>query len=196
MKRLFLAASCLPLATAPPAPAQTITSAHATALTAPKLEGGMAGSWTGTLFYRDYQTNKVTSLPVKTVITAGIDGVTLIRASTYDDGPRVGAVLITSAALYDLKAGTVTSVSLRRGRPVTVETERVTVVAYTDATHWSVRFEADGEDDDKPAKLRTTQTRDGDRVVSVKEVLPASAVAAGWQFRNRTELRRDTGGVG
>lgn len=44
-------------------------------------------------------------------------------------------MLITSAALYDLKTGTVTSVSLRRGRPVETETERVSVVVYTDATH-------------------------------------------------------------
>ena len=153
----------------------------------------MAGRWTGTLAYRDYQTNKMTSLPVRTMIAAGADGVTVVRASTFDVGSRVGAVLITSAALNDPKAGTVTSVSLRRGRAVATETERVSVVAYREATHWTVRFEADGEDDDKPAKLRTTQTRDGDSVVAVKEGLPADAAAKGWQFRNRTELRRDAG---
>lgn len=154
------------------------------------LEAALAGKWQGTLGYRDYQTDKLEELPFEREVWALADGATVLSIATFDDGPRVGAVTVTTAALFDLKAGTVTSVSLRKGRPVETDTDRVRVSAYRDATRWTVTSERDGTDDGKPAKLRTIQQRDGDTLTSVKEVLPATAAAKGWQFRNRTRLTR------
>lgn len=51
----------------------------------------------------------------------------------------------------------------------------------------------DGTDDNKPALLRTTETRDGDTVTVVKEVMPKNQNVKGWQFRNQTRLSRATG---
>jgi hypothetical protein len=48
--------------------------------------------------------------------------------------------------------------------------------------------EADGRDDDAPARLRTTTVRDGDAITATKEVQPAST--GPWQFRNRSRLVR------
>ena len=53
-----------------------------------------------------------------------------------------------------------------------------------------MRSEADGSDDDKPARLRVTETRDGDALLAVKEVLPAAATDGKWRFRNQTRLTR------
>lgn len=158
-----------------------------------ELQAGLAGKWTGALGYRDYQSNKLFELPVKTEVQALPDKATVIRVSSFDDGPKTGFVYITSASLYDTAKSTVTTTTLRKGRPVVSSTEIVTTVTYTDPTHWVVRYDNDGTDDDKPALLRTTETRDGDTVTAVKEVMPKTQTAKGWQFRNQTRLSRSTG---
>lgn len=156
------------------------------------LQAGLAGKWVGALGYRDYQSNRLFELPMNTVVQVLPDKATIIRVSAFDDGPKAGFVYITSAGLYDAAKSTVTTATLRKGRAVETSTDSVTTVTYTDPTHWVVRYEADGTDDDKPAMLRTTETRDGDTLKTVKEVLPKAEAAKGWQFRNQTRLTKAT----
>jgi hypothetical protein len=157
-----------------------------------ELEAGLAGQWTGTLGYRDYQSDQLFELPVRTEIRALADGVSVIRYSAFDDGPKTGTVWITTASLFNPATGSVQSVALRKGKPLDLSNERVTVTAYTDRTHWTLTFEEDGSDDDKPAKLRVTETRTGDTLLAVKEVRPLSGGDGKWQFRNQTKLVRST----
>ncbi len=152
------------------------------------LTAGLAGRWQGTLGYRDYQSNRLEEIPMRTRIEALPDGATVIRVSTFDDGPRVGDVFITTTSLFDSKNGQVTSATLRRGRPVETGAEQVRVATATDATHWTLVFERDGIDGDGPARLRTTEVRDGDVLTATKEVMPKGT--ATWQFRNRSLLTR------
>ena len=154
------------------------------------LQAGLAGKWSGALGYRDYRSNKLFELPVRTEITTLPDKATIVRVSTFDDGPANGLVYITSASLYDTAKTSVSTTTLRKGRPVETASDTVTVLRFADATHWAVRYERDGNDDDKPARIRTTETREGDRVITIKEVMPRSAEAQGWQFRNQTRLDR------
>lgn len=182
--RVFgFAVACL---VAMPAAAQNLPSPF-------DLQAGLVGKWTGTLGYRDYRTNKLFELPVTTEIRALPDKATVIRISSFDDGPKTGFVYITSASLYDAAKSTVTTTTLRKGRAVETSTDAVTVIAYTDPAHWAVRYESDGSDDNKPARLRTTETRDGNTVMTVKEVMPKDDAAKGWQFRNQTRLVRSAG---
>jgi hypothetical protein len=153
------------------------------------LHAGLAGPWRGTLGYRDYQTNRMSRLPMVSDIRALPDGVTVLRISTFDDGPGTGAVIITTASLHDRKAGSVTSVSLRKGRPVETGTELLALTAYVDPEHWTLTAEEDGSDNDKPALLRVTEMRDGNRLTATKEVQPKDG-PSGWQFRNITVLER------
>ena len=171
---LFVAAPVL--AQASPSPAE--------------LQAGLAGKWSGALGYRDYQSNKLFELPVRTEITALPDKATVLRVSVFDDGPATGLVHITSASLYDAAKGSVSTTTLRKGRTVETVSDAVTLLRFTDPEHWEVRYERDGTDDDKPARVRTTETRDGNRVTSVKEVMPRATEAKGWQFRNQTRLER------
>jgi hypothetical protein len=164
-----------------------------TAVAAPlpaELAAGLAGEWKGALGYRDYQNNKLYELPVQTRITALPDGVTLLRLSTFADGPVTGDVLITTASLFDPSAGAVTSASLRKGRPAEVVTETVAVAAYRDPAHWTLAYEHTGRDGDSPARIRVTETREGDSLLSVKEVRPIAPADAPWAFRNQTRLER------
>jgi hypothetical protein len=179
----FFALACL---VATPAATQTLPSPF-------ELQAGLAGRWTGALGYRDYKTNKLFELPVTTDIQALPDKATVIRISAFDDGPKTGLVHITSASLYDLAKSSVSAVSFRKGQPVEVSTDAVRTVSYTDPTHWVVQYSADGSDDDKPALLRTTETRDGDKVLTVKEVMPRAGIEKGWQFRNQTRLTKVPG---
>lgn len=184
---LLLAMLAAASAAAPPEAAPGISAAPSAAA----LERGLAGRWQGSLGYRDYQSNQMFELPVTTEIRALPDGATILRTSSFDDGPKTGLVWITTASLYDAKAGTVTSATLRKGRPVTLSTEAQAVAAYADARHWTIVATEDGSDDDKPALLRITEVRDGDRLVATKEVSPrGDGQAPRWQFRNRLTLQR------
>jgi hypothetical protein len=165
----------------------------AAAPSAADLQGALAGAWKGALGYRDYQDNKLYELPVQTQVTAIGDGVSVLRISTFDDGPSVGAVRITSASLFDPAAGTVTSATLRKGRPVEVSTEAVRLSAYRDPVHWTLVYERNGPDGDGEARIRITETRDGDSLMSVKEVRALTPTDAPWAFRNQTRLTRDSG---
>ena len=165
-----------------------VLAAAAPAPTAATLETGLAGHWTGTLGYRDYQSNTLFKLKMKSEIRVVGDGVSTVRVSEFDEGPGRTPAYITSASLYDPAAATVSTATLRKGRAAELAAERLRVAVYADATHWTVVAEEDGSDDDKPAKLRVTEVRDGDRLTATKEVMPVGAAV--WAFRNVTELVR------
>ncbi|WP_298097078.1 hypothetical protein [Brevundimonas sp.] len=150
---------------------------------------GTAGRWSGALGYRDYQSDRLFEIPVTTTIVQVADGLTQIRTSLFDDGPDK-PVWITTTSLLDEAAGTVTSASYRAGRPVALTTETVRLAAWTDPTHWTLVYESVAEDDDQPAEIRVTETRDGDSLMSVKEVRPVGADDSAWRFRNQTRLTR------
>lgn len=151
----------------------------------------LAGNWEGSLEYLDYSANKWFGIPVKTVVEDQGDGVTMIRKSDFDDGPKVGNVRITSVELFDPAAGTITTGTFRKARPVEVFTYTVRMEgSATDATHWTMVEESLGKDDDRPAILRLTTTRDGNKIETVKQVDFQDDTISEWITRNRTRLTR------
>jgi hypothetical protein len=161
-------------------------------VTPAQLQSAMAGNWTGALGYRDYQTNELFELPVETKISAVPDGVTIVRVSNYDDGPKTGIVYITTTAFFEAP-DRMTSFVARKGRALETLTDTVRVTAYADPTHWTITYERSGTDGNSPARIRTTEVRDGDSVLAKKEVMPLSETAKGWQFRNQLRLTRAPG---
>lgn len=150
-----------------------------------------AGAWEGKLEYRDYQADRWFGIPMKVRIEDGGDGVTLIRKADFDDGPRVGNVRITTVELLDAATGKETSASFRKGRETSLETSTLRLAGPAiDATHWTMIAEADGRDDDRPARLRVTTVRDGDRMTTLKEVDFLDDAAETWIQRNRSTLTR------
>lgn len=153
------------------------------------LQQGLAGRWTGALGYRDYQTDALFEIPVSTTVVQVPDGLTQVRTSLFDDGPA-RPVWITTTSLQDEAGGTVTSASYRAGRPVELSLERVRVADWRDDSHWTLVYDSVAEDDDQPAEIRVTETRDGDSLLSVKTVRPVGADDSAWRFRNQTRLTR------
>lgn len=161
--------------------------AETAAPSAAELRRGLAGRWAGALGYRDYQTDELFELPVTTTIVQVADGVTQVRTSLFDDGPG-NPVWITSVSLHDERAGTVASASYRAGRAVEPVTERLSVADWRDDRRWTLMYDSVGEDNDEPAEIRVTETRDGDSLMSVKTVRPVGADDSAWRFRNQTRL--------
>lgn len=170
--------------------AQAQAQAQTQAPTPAELERTLAGRWQGHLEYRDYRSDRRVRIPVQTELRVASDGATLLRESRYDDGPARGTVLITSLALYDEAGGAVTTTSVRRGRPVEMQTEQARVVSHEAATRWSAEWQRRGADGGLDADIRVTVTRRDDTLRSLKEVRPAGQADAPWAFRNETVLQR------
>jgi len=153
------------------------------------LLAGTAGAWAGALGYRDYQSNRLFELPVETDIVLAADGRTLIRTSRFDEG-AAPAVFIVSAAAFDAESGLYETAGFRAGRAMYVSRERVSVQAAADASHWTLIFAERGMDDDRAADIRITLTRNGDEMLSVKEVDYLDDPDVRFEFRNQTRLTR------
>jgi len=153
------------------------------------LVAGLAGEWTGALGYRDYQSDKLFELPVRTVIENVADGVTQVRKSVYDEGPRQAPVWIVSLVQWR-KDSSIATATMRAGREPEIERESVEVTSFSGPQQWVIVYRQAGMDDDKPADIRVTETRNGDELISVKEVRAADNAAASWRFRNQTKLKK------
>jgi hypothetical protein len=77
----------------------------------------------------------------------------------------------------------------RKGRPMTLNTETAETTRWIDASHWTVISREDGVDDEKPAAIRITLTRDGSTLTALKEVKAPESPDASYRFRNQTVLR-------
>ena len=180
---LTLALAAL-LAQAPSAP-----SAAPESLTVAAARQSLLGRWAGKLEYRDYQADRWFGLPVTVEVRDGGDGVTLIRTADYDDGPSTGIVRITTVSLLAAD-GQESSATFRKGRKVELSTAALSLAPGARPDRWTLVETVAGQDDDRPATLRTTTVRDGASVVTLKEVDFTDDAKAEWLTRNRTTLTR------
>jgi len=186
--RLALAAAVLaaittlaaPLAAQDAPPAVTLAEARAST----------AGAGEGELQYRDYQSGTWEGIPMTVTGTLEGDGNTLTRRATFDDGPRVGNVYITALEMLGPDGTTEYAASFRAGREPELGKATLTLAAATDAAHWTILAIEEGEDDDRPARIRLTTTRDGASLTTLKEVDFLDDAAEAWLTRNRTVLTR------
>jgi hypothetical protein len=161
---------------------------HAAEVTAAALRAAMAGTWQGALGYRDYESNKLFELPVRTVIVQEADGVTQVRRSRFDEGPGQAPVWITTVSMDDAKAATVSSATFRKGRAVELFTEKAELTRYTGPADWTIRYSRTGQDGGSESDIRITETRSGNTVTAVKEVKPVGAPDSAFAFRNQQRL--------
>jgi hypothetical protein len=148
----------------------------------------LVGRWQGKLEYRDYQADKWFGLPVKVEVRDGGDSVTLIRTADYDDGPKTGNVRITTVSMLAADGTHESSATFRKGKTVEVETSALQLTSARDAAHWTLVETVTATDDDRPATIRLTTTRDGDSLVTLKEVDFTDDAKTEWLARNRTTL--------
>jgi hypothetical protein len=165
-----------------PASAQPATDVAA-------ARASLVGKWHGSLEYLDYTANQWFGIPATTTIEDQGDSATIIRKSDFDDGPKVGNVRITSIELFDSTKGTVSIGTFRKGKTPNIETYTIRMGgAAKDATHWTMIEEVLAQDDNRPAIVRITTTRDGNSLQALKEVDFQDDDKAEWLSRNRTKL--------
>lgn len=163
------------------------------AVTLAEARASTAGAWEGQLQYLDYSSGNWEGIPVTVTVTLEGDGNTLTRRATFDDGPKVGNVFITSLEMLGPDGTTEYSTGFRAGRVPELGTATLTLASATDAAHWTMLAVEEGTDDDRPARIRLTITRDGASLVSLKEVEFLDEPGEQWFSRNRTVLTRKGG---
>lgn len=183
MRYVFAAAAIAVLASALPAAAQ-----EAATVTLGQARASTTGVWNGQLQYLDYSSGEWQGIPVTVSNEVVGDGNTILRRSAFDDGPRVGLVYITSLAMLGKDGVTEYSTGFRAGRTPEVSAYTLTLTAASDAAHWTIRAELDGMDDNRPARIRETTTRDGASMITLKEVDFLDDAGEQWFSRNRTVL--------
>ena len=167
------------------------TTTASTPLTPAEARQSLVGHWQGKLEYRDYKANRWFGLPVKVEVRDGGDGVTLIRTADYDDGPTTGNVRITTVSLLAANGTDETGATFRKGRAVELETVKLSLDgASASNTNWKMIETSSGNDDDRPATLRLTTIRTGNKLVTLKEVNFSDDQKTEWLVRNRTTLER------
>ena len=62
--------------------------------------------------------------------------------------------------------------------------------SFVSNSEWTVTYEHDGSDDNRPARIRHTTRRDGDRMVSTKSVRFLDDDSSEYFERNGAELTR------
>lgn len=150
-----------------------------------QLYASLIGRWQGTLEYKDYQdsTRRVT-LPTLLHILPSPDEDGLELRYTYDDGPgkTVRSVdhLHFDRAMQNARWGGVTDSALQR---FVVRSREGGV----NGAPLRLVLEADGEDDDKPARIRETFEIVAGRVRLVQETQPTGGVMG---FRHAYTLTR------
>lgn len=186
----ILMPSMLMFIVAAPAAAQ-VDAAAANPIDLVTVRASLVGMWEGRLEYRDYSSDRWFGIPVTTRIADQGDGATTIRSSDFDDGLKVGNVRITTVELFDAAAARVQTGSFRKGRTAEITTYAVTLGAGSrDPRHWTMIEQTEGQDDDRPATLRLTTVREGDRLETLKEVDFSDDDKTEWLVRNRTRLTR------
>jgi hypothetical protein len=183
---LALAAPALIAAAAPAAS----PAASQTAITLAQARDSLVGRWEGKLEYRDYQANEWFGLPVTVSIRDGGDGVTQLRVADFDDGPQIGIVRITSVSMLGKDGVTEYTATFRKGRAAELDSAQLALTAGSDATHWTLVSTETASDDDRPAQIRATTTRNGDLLVALKEVDFTDDAGEAWLVRNRETLKR------
>ena len=169
-------------------------TALSTAFTVADARISTAGKWEGELQYLDYQSNDWQGIPMQKHVEAIGDGVTIIERATFDDGPKVGNVYISSISILAKDGVTETGSSFRAGRTPVMGTVSLRLVApedggAIDANHWTLLSETDGTDDERPARIRNIISMKGDVMTSLKEVDFTDDDNDVWLSRNRTILK-------
>lgn len=172
------------------APTEPAARAQHEAVPIASLRDALAGEWEGSISYRDYQDGRMFELPMRTTIRPTGDGLTQIHVSRFDEGRGRAPVYITTISGFVSDPARLVSSFFRAGRPVDVQTEAAQLQRYDGPLNWTVIYSQTGEDDDRPAEIRVTETRDGDSLLAVKEVRPSPANGAPWAVRNQVRLRR------
>ena len=135
--------------------------------TVPDILAASTGTWEGELYYLDYGSGKRFGIPLRIVAEMTPDRATLIRRLTFTDPDNM--VHAINLSTLERASGELVEAYFREGA---AELLRYSIVStdYSNEEQWQVVYEANGIDDNRPARIRHTIKRAGTRMTSTKEV--------------------------
>jgi hypothetical protein len=152
----------------------------------PVLEQALVGRWVGVLEYRDYSepagSTKRVQLPTWLQIQSGTEGMTFVY--TYDDGPNK-VLEERDTVVFDL--GTKTYHAMENGHPW--ESYAVAGLEALKDGRGELVLTGSGQENDKPAEMRTTWTIRRNLLTILEETRPAGS-SASFVFRHRYVFTR------
>ncbi|MBT8485176.1 MAG: hypothetical protein KJO43_06320 [Phycisphaerae bacterium] len=150
---------------------------------------GLDGRWRGELGYRDYQSGDWTRLPARMIAEASTTGPYLAQRVEFDDPGHT--VIGREVIAVDVRSKQLATVAFERG-VLSQQLFAMTQVDITAPEEWVIVLEADGLDDERPARIRLTQERKGPRLEVTKQVRFVDGDdPEGWLVRNRLTLERE-----
>ncbi len=142
----------------------------------------LSGTWTGTLEYRDYRSDRRVTLPTTLIVTAGGERVMRL-VYTYDDGP--GKTVVSEETVTIDPAAS--SYRIQNGDGTYDATFLAPGLAAFGAASGTVVLMGQGTENDAPVELRITLQIDRDSFTMLRESRRAGAE---WLFRNQYRLAR------
>ncbi|MEL6414881.1 MAG: hypothetical protein AAGJ68_15845 [Pseudomonadota bacterium] len=173
---IAVASPAIVLSAAAPLPTNPITPQEA--LTS------LQGTWSGSLTYRDYGTQRLESIPVALAMEVQPDGQTIVQRFDYTD-PGF-QVYVTN--LVTVKDGVLSGATARAGRAFETYEKTITVTRQAMSNQWTIILEDETSDDDRPARIRETMTRAQGTLKVLKEVDYLDDGQEEWIFRNEIIL--------
>ena len=149
-----------------------------------QLYGALAGSWRGTLEYRDYKDpSRRTTLPTALDGTRAADSGSVTLAFNYEDGP--GKIVRESNRLtLDAAGKTLTWTSGSSNQRYTVQSFEAPRPGHA----LKIVLEGEGTDNDEPATIRETLVAGPNKLQILKETRPSGK--SEFAFRHRYDLTR------
>ena len=126
-----------------------------------------AGKWEGELFYLDYQSGERFGIPMWAEIEPTPDGATVVRRLGWADPGNVVHAIVLST--IDRDTGELVEAFFRDGKGEYMRYE-VTLAEIDSHLNWTIEYEHDGTDDNRPARIRHTTKRVGDWMTNRKSV--------------------------
>lgn len=147
---------------------------------------GLSGCWSGALEYRDYQSDGMAEIPVRTCVTAAPNADHIAEAMAFTDP---GFLVYSHSVLQAIDEGDSVRETFFRDGNIDV---REKAVASFDETEngFTLRLVHVGLDNEAPAEIQETITVSGDDFVREKAVRPVDSHEP-FAFRNRTRLSRE-----
>ena len=148
-----------------------------------RILAGSIGNWSGNLYYLDYQSGRRFTIPMSVKAELTPDGATLMRRLEFTDPGRLAHAVNLST--IDRDSGKLVEAYFREGK-AEFDTFDILQKRWNAGDDWTLVYEQDGSDDNRPARIRHMVNRTGDRMTSRKEVRFEGA--ADFVERNGSEL--------
>ncbi|MEM9064450.1 MAG: hypothetical protein AAGB51_03055 [Planctomycetota bacterium] len=166
----------------------SLVAADFNAKSARSVLDSLSGRWEGTLEYKNYGSGERVKLPSTMTVEPSMLTLSASRVITFTDPGYV--VRNEDIVTFDPESARLQSVSITSGEYSSADQYTIESWEPTGPNNWTLVLSQEGQDDNRPADIRLTQTYDGASFRSRKDVRYTDDGAGDWEFRNEITYER------